>query len=522
MMQSMTSVQDRTIELLESATPKEKLKKWIRGYIPEHYKRISIDMEEAVKLATIGATESKIYFGETLFFTQALLFGAVASGKYDTFIIVTPSQYGKSWLCGQLAIWLANKTIKVHVAGGSDSTTEIIMDKVIDHLQHVHPEVKNKLLGNYDKIEKMQTSTSKTKIAMAGGGFIDRVSLGASVNDAKKFNKAIGRGGAYIVDEAGLIPDDAYAEIGRREFSSVDGKKELLFQISNPHRKGTFYDKLLDDSPPEGTLIVWMDARTSLEEGRIDSIERVVASDFFKNNSTCQRYLLCELEEESSMSMFGELVVDDSPIKKGYKYYFGIDSAYKGADKIRVAICALTQEGKIRLLDIEEIDKGKQWIEGVTSKLILNRIKFLIKKVHPRYITVDVGFGVWIAEGLASRHDSYRVKGINFGSGPTKERKEHKHYSATNASNMRAELHLDLQDLIEHGDITCISEVKEMLKEEMRAVKSFIVGGGKKAIISKDEIKSKIGHSPDELDSALLAIHSVILDTISDAFPVYS
>ena len=160
------SPQERVIVLLNKAAPKEKLKKWVMGYVPEHYKRISISMTEAVRLAKIGQSEAKVYFGTDLFFTQAVLFGAVASGDYDTFIVVTSSQYGKSWLCGQIAIWLADKGKEVHVAGGNDAASDIIMGKVINHLQTVHPSVKNKLVGNFGKLEKLQTATSKEKIAM--------------------------------------------------------------------------------------------------------------------------------------------------------------------------------------------------------------------------------------------------------------------------------------------------------------------------------------------------------------------
>ena len=142
------SPQERVIALLDKATPKEKLKKWVMGYIPEHYKRISISMDEAVELAKIGQTEAKVYFGNDLFFTQAVLFGAVASGRYKTFIVVTSSQYGKSWLCGQIAIWLADKGKEVHVAGGNDAAADIIMNKVIGHLQNVHPSVQEKLIGD--------------------------------------------------------------------------------------------------------------------------------------------------------------------------------------------------------------------------------------------------------------------------------------------------------------------------------------------------------------------------------------
>lgn len=44
--------------------------------------------------------------------------GAVVSGEYDNIIVVTPSQYGKSWLSSRIAVWLADHNRRCYVAGG--------------------------------------------------------------------------------------------------------------------------------------------------------------------------------------------------------------------------------------------------------------------------------------------------------------------------------------------------------------------------------------------------------------------
>ncbi|WP_305180483.1 hypothetical protein, partial [Faecalibaculum rodentium] len=107
---------------------------------------MNISDEDAVRLAKIGAVEAMSLFGTNLFFTQALILGAIKSGEYQTFVVVTPSQYGKSWLSGQIAIMLADMGREVHVAAGTEDTTNIIMKNVIDHLQTVDDSVKQKLL----------------------------------------------------------------------------------------------------------------------------------------------------------------------------------------------------------------------------------------------------------------------------------------------------------------------------------------------------------------------------------------
>lgn len=509
---------------MKSATPHRKLRKWTRGFIPEHYKRISIPMDEAFELAKIGAAEALSLFNTNLFFTQALIMGAIKSGKYQTFVIVTPSQYGKSWLSGQIAIMLANEGREVHVAAGTEDTTNIIMKNVIDHLQTVDESVRSKLLDYQDKVEKLQSSTSKKKLTFKGGGSIDGITLGATTDDAKKHNKAIGRGGDYIVDEAGLVPDDSYAEMGRREFSNVDGKKGLLFQISNPHAEGIFYDKLTEDSPPPGTMILWLDVRTALEEGRIRSVQQVTDSDFFRNRSTCQRYLLCELETYSDQSMFGNVTLDDSAVEPGYTYFLGIDSAYKGVDKIPICLSAMTRDGEIRVLDITNIKK-EQWVDGLTSERIVQEVMKVVNKLDVRFICVDIGWGVYLVEGLAKearQRGDFNVRGINFGSGTTKIRKEKNHFSAKYGYNMRAELHMDLQQLMDDGKVTFTTKCANLLKKQFEAVRTLPKPNGKTAIVSKDEIKARIGHSPDELDSCLLSIHALLMYNMSGGIFVYT
>lgn len=510
-------VQEKVRKLCQQATPTDRLNKWVRGFIPEHYKRLSCSKEVAAELAKKGAVESITAFGTKPYFTQSLLIGAFLDGRYKTVVVVTPSQYGKSWVCGQIAILSANLGYRTRVAAGTEPTTQIIMDNVLLHLQTASPDIKTKVLDYSDKIEKLQSSVTKKRLTFQGGGLIESVTLGATVNDAKKYNRAIGRGGVYIVDEAAMIPDDAFAEMGRREFSSVDGEKEPLFMISNPHKTGHFYDCLTDENPPKDTLIVWMDVRTSLEEGRIPSKERVLESDFFKNDSTCQRYFLCELENYSDSSMFPEMQIRDfrnlNEIADldGVNFFLGIDSAYTGRDNLDICLGAQDSVGNIYVLGIATF-KTTRWIQGETSKELIKQILAVVVQFHIRYISVDVGYGVYIAEPLASvasRYD-YILETVNFGSGASTDRAKANHYSAKYAYNMRTEMHLDLQSLMDSGKVYFTTDTKNKVWEQMQAIRTCLKSRGKFAIIPKSQIKAQIGKSPDELDSVLLMIHSVI------------
>jgi len=519
----MNDTQKKVVKILDQAVPKKELKKWLVGYIPKHYKRLSISMAEANELAVTGATEAVAYFGTKLYFTQALLFGAVASGRYQKFIVVTPSQYGKSWLCGQLALWLANKNHQVYVSGGNTNTTEIIMNKTIGHIQHADREITDKLLETADKLERLQTSLSKKKLSFRGGGSVEGLSLGDTFNNPLKSNQAVGRGGDFIVDEASLISDDAYAEMGRREFAQEVGDPYISFEISNPHNPGRFFDKLTHTTIPKGTLIVWMDIRTAYEEGRVKSKEQVLESEFFQNKSTCKRYLLCELEDYSEASLFEPVTCDDSELSEELEYCLGVDSAYKGEDGIATVLSAVDRQGKIRVLDHVAIKK-EHWVDGRTGEEVVQSLVKIIQTYHVKHVCVDVGYGVYIVEGLAKRAQDFTVTPIAFGSGTTDYRKKAGHYAAVQGANKRAEMHLDLADLIENQRLSMTSEMHALVKEQLNAVQVYHKSGDvkpKTAIIPKDDIKKKIGKSPDELDATLLSVHAVLLHRLEQKVLLY-
>jgi hypothetical protein len=521
-MASLAEVQKRVVDLIDSAEPKENLKKFVHGYIPKNYKRLSCSMEEAIELAIMGATHSLTYFDNKLYFTQAVLKGACISGRYKHVLAVTTSQYGKSFTCGDIALSWANEGEQVYVAGADASVSEIVMEKVVDQIQSAHSDLKSKILESEDKIEKLQTGASKKKIALKGGGVVQGITLGEAFKSGKSKNKAIGRGGDFIIDEASMISDRTYSELGRSEFARDDEKQYTRLEISNPHNPGRFMDALTKNVVPDGTLIVWMDVRTALEEGRVKSKEQVLDSTFFAHKSTCTRYLLCELEDYSVSSLFGTPKINDDKLQPDCEYYLGVDSAYKGKDGIEAFLTAVDSNGKIRMVDHVTIEKGSEWIDGVTSVNIINQIIRIINAYGVKMVCVDIGFGIWMVEGLNQRARNFKVEGINFGAGTTKFRKEANHFSAVWADNKRAEMHLDLQDLMDNEKITFTSETSELLKEQMGYVKAIRKTNGKTAIMPKDEIKTFLGKSPDELDSALLAVHACLLYNMTNGVTIHS
>ena len=480
---------------------------WIIGRRPRHYKRLTCSYDEATRLAKLGASRIAAAYNVKLFFTQAVIAGAILSGDYDEVIVCASSQYGKSFLLGHVGLLAAYDGEKWYIAASSADKTQIIMSYATASTQEAAPEIQKKLLMKPTELERLTTSVSKQKLAFADGGLLEPITLADAYNNNVAQNKAVGRGGNFMVDEASLVSDNTFAEMGRREFARIDGKKFRSVLISNPHRPGVFYDKLTQENPNDRTIIIWMDALTAVEEERFDE-ETVFNSEFAKNRSTRRRYLLCILDEDGGGMFDTPKVCKEEDAQGDYTQYFlGVDAAYKGKDNIEVTVTAVGG-GKVRPIKTIRIKKP-QWIDGVTSKDIIKEIARIAFFYSASMICVDVGWGVWLVEGLSQM--GLPVRGVNFSEAPTKARVKATHYAAKEASNKRAEMHLDFQSLIEDQVLEVTQEVYDGIKDALPYITSERKASGKIQICPKEKVKAIIGRSPDEFDSVLLSIHAAII-----------
>lgn len=412
-----------------------------------------------------------------------------------------------SWLMGHVGLLLAYNGMPVYIAGAAGNTSDIIMRNVDRALMDIDDGIKADITNlTKSQIERLNRSLSKDRKSFKSGGFVEAVSLGETYSGDTASNKAVGRGGMYIVDEAALLSEDTLIELGRAEFARTDGKNYPILMISNPHKPGYFYDHMIEENPGPRTLIIWMDALTAVEEGRW-TVDKVVNSDFAKNTSRRRVYLMCELDTVGD-SMFTKAIVHPIKTNEYTQYFLGVDAAYRGKDNIQISLISLSDTGEIGVKETKEVKKG-EWIDGVTSEDIIRDVAAVARYYGCPLVCVDIGFGVWLVEGLVKR--GINAIGINFGGGVTRERLRSRHYAATNGTNLRAEMHLDLQSLMDDGKIVFEKEAYDQIKDVLPFVTAERKASGKIQIRPKSEIKVLLGHSPDALDSILLGIHAVIL-----------
>lgn len=478
-----------------------------RGNVPTHYKRNTIPEDDRKRLTKAGMLELYAGFREFPFYTQALIAGAILSGEYDKLGIITSSQAGKSILMGWVALLMAYYGHKVNVAAATADKTEIIMRYCMSAAATANQDIKKALTQeSLKKVDKLDQAISKTRLSFPGKGSIQGLTLGETFSTISH-NKAIGESGAWIIDEAALVSEAAMAELGRRELSSIDGMKEPLVMISNPHNPGYFYDFVTKPEMGKGECVIWCDALTHVQEGRF-SKDTVLNSEFIAHRDTLQRYWLCELPSLGA-GMFDDVSIrtaaytteDSIPV-------LGIDAAYKGKDAIQVCLARIENGDRVYFEAVEQIRKG-EWIDGVTSQDIIVHIAKLYHKIGAAICCVDIGFGVWLLEGLMQH--GVNARGVNFGGGATKPRIQERVYTAVNAQNKRAEMHLDLQDFIEHQACEFSPQVYKQVEEVLPLVTCERKPNGKIQVVQKQEIKAKLGHSPDAFDAVLLALHAAIL-----------
>lgn len=533
-----TSAQLKAIRLKNEAVKEiPKLESFFHGRIPnfDHYKKLNMSRKRAIEIASYGFIRALHDLNIKLYFTQALLYGAAVMGTHHNIGVIFPSQYGKSFTSAAIATTLAAEKEVVSVAGNDADITTKIMTEVRNILPLLSEEYKKKLTTPLDKFEKMQVGLAKDNIGFVGGGVIQGITLGGKFGGSTTGNKAVGQSGNNIIDESALVPDANYSETGRSEVGRrKDGKPYLSLEISNPHNTNHFYRLMSDEYIPKGTLIIWADIRIAIEEGKItyseldESAPEFESTRFFKNESTCIRYLLCEFGSNEGKNFFMiRPTIDNSPIRlEEGEYALGLDAATRGADAVMGALVKFptTETPMLRAVDMVNF-KPDEWVDFETPKLIVELVIALCKKVNIKVIMVDLGGqGELLYNDLGNRIEQEKldvfVKGIMFHNSPTKQRIRDKFdiesgeaNGAELAINKRAEMYIDLRELIQTKAVSMTQKVFDLVHPEMLAIGTEkFTSAGKIQLENKETvIKPRLGHSPDSLDALVMAIHGFLL-----------
>ena len=510
--------------LLDTVTPQEELKDAVKGKIPKHFKRNSIrereGFEKELEYYKLGFTTALSEFNIELWWSQAVQFGAFLSGKYKTGYCVATPRYGKSFLCGIMANHFAYEGENCYAVGSTQEYSGIIIQHAREILVKSHPEVKEMLtFGDSDisavdkRLKRGLSSFSSEGFSFRNGGKLEGLSAGSNFTDPSKIH-VIGRGGNMFGDEASDISPIALGHMGRREFESDDGRKLIMYLISNPRSLNNFFDFMTKEVLADDEFIMWLDVVTAIEEGSIKyTKEELMRSQFTITEDSIRENLLCEFPTERSNFFEASPDILDSfdANGKNLDYFIGVDSAYKGSDSIQVTVSVVDENNHATVLDTKDI-KPKEWIDGITAIDIVNKIVTIANRLNAKGIAIDAGGGAHIVQPLKMRRLSGQLKcsvyDINFGGKATEIKKLSKEPSAEYAFNRRAEMHLMLRGMMEAKRVSFVRKVWDLISREMAFVSEIQKPEDRLVKIRpKSEIKKLLQRSPDELDSVMLSLH---------------
>ena len=518
----------------------EKRPKWVFGRIPDlsDYRKLSVEnMEEAFFLARLGQEMTSAFFpsyrGKPLYlsFTQAMLVGAglltreqaekagLDFEKYRSVLMVTPTRFGKSFLNAIIAIIkAAGEGKEVRIGGATKDKAGIIQEKIVSLLPSTAKAVQDGLIiteedGDINKkVARMSTQVSKEALAWRNGGSIKMFSTNENrknVNVAAA--GAIGIGGDFVIlDEIQLMTPVGFNTASRFMMENPDTKR---FCVGNPQISGHFKD--LYDDPT--TFVVHINDIGSIVEGRM-SRRGMELTGMPSYSQEYRAFIMVEFPDETSGNRFFPtlplpLAKANLPKPINQHWFMGIDSAYKGGDALMVTLLTYNEAEDKRWITVEsQIDLKKkypEWNDDTTTNISLDILK-IMQDYNVENACLDIGLGIHIYEALTRLDPDLALEPVNFSQKPTEWRAE-SDYNAKVALNARAEMHLDLRDLCESGLVYVNSDNYDEIMRQMREIGAKTDSVGSKIRVEpKQEIKKRLGRSPDNLDSLCLAVRAMV------------
>lgn len=524
----------------EDKTYIEKRPKWVFGRIPDlsDYRKLSVEnMEEAFFLARLGQEMTSAFFpsyrGKPLYlsFTQAMLVGAglltreqadkagLDFEKYRSVLMVTPTRFGKSFLNAIIAIIkAAGEGKEVRIGGATKDKAGIIQEKIVSLLPSTAKAVQDGLIitdedGDINKkVARMSTQVSKEALAWRNGGSIKMFSTNENrknVNVAAA--GAIGIGGDFVIlDEIQLMTPVGFNTASRFMMENPDTKR---FCVGNPQVTGHFKD--LYDDPT--TFVVHINDVGSIVEGRM-SRRGMELTGMPSYSAEYRAFIMVEFPDETTGSRFFPtlpLPLSKATLPKpiAQHWFLGIDSAYKGGDALMITLLTFNETEDQRWVTVEsQIDLKKKypvWTDETTTNISLDILK-IIQDNNIENTCLDIGLGIHIYEALTRLDPDLQIEPVNFSQKPTEWRAE-TDYNAKIAMNARAEMHLDLRDLCESGFLYINGDNYEEIVRQMREIgTNSNTVGNKIRVEPKQDIKKRLGRSPDNLDSLCLAVRAMV------------
>jgi hypothetical protein len=429
---------------------------------------------------------------------QIEIFKTIYDPKFRRGAIMATTQYGKSEVASMALITIAiSRKEKILIVAPSAKQASIIMGKIIDHLFD-HEIIRGLIDYSAGTIERLRQERSKNRVTFKTGSEI--MMLTAEATHVVKESKNLMGFGATIVlvDESSLIPDVMFSKILRMVGGVENGK---LIQLGNPFENNHFGRAF--DSPLYKKIHI--DYRQALAEKRITQEFLDEAKEMMSPLDWTIFYETKFPEGGAEDGLIPRDWIENAVNQKGCEGQHtqsGLDVARFGRDK---TIYILRKGGEVKRLEqTEKMDTMEVtgWVHG-----------FLDVDLPDVHCTDIIGIGSGVHDRLCEIQgetdwSECNIIPVNVGEAPTDEESKKKFF------NLRAQVLWYLRELFKpdingHSQISIPNDPD--LKKQLEEIRYKYSSERKIKIEAKDEMKKRLGISPDKSDALALAFWDTAL-----------
>lgn len=405
--------------------------------------------------------------------------------------IMTYTQYGKSDIVSMAVLTRASTFAeKWPIVAPSYKKAQLIMGFVIKHIFE-NPYTQGKFrIGKEESEERIKRERSKQRITFRVGdqvGEIFILSGNARIKNEDAGDALLGFGAPNLLeDESALTPDKIHSKAMRM----LGGHKDnFLAKIGNPFRRNHFLKSFGD---PRYKKIV-VDYKQGIKEGR----QRKEFFEEMKKEAFFDILYECKFPEEfgpGNWIMPGRLI-EDAKLTR-----------YLEPTEKRLITCDPSMGGDkciaFALVNTRIVDK-KVWPKGLQDPMRVggDLVEMKLKNKASLIVIDNIGIGTGITGAV--RKLGHRVLPI-VSSGKAE---------MSHLFNLKAKMwwhvgHRFIDHTISFGDTSKFDYPE--LKKELSSVQYVVdLSTGKIKVESKDQVKIRLKHSPDEADAYVQGVYAL-------------
>ena len=412
---------------------------------------------------------------------QRLIFESIVGQTNPRVQILAPTQYGKS-LTVALAIIPAviGTDERFVILAPTEKKARIIMDYIIEHCFDSQLFLNALELEQGVTFDRLRRERTRTHLTFKQGGGVMILTLDAK-NSKRNLEAAMGFGGNRIIlDESSLIPDPLYSTV-KRMLGGYPYEDTFLLEIGNPFYRNHFLRTWQDDKYEK----IFIDYKIGLEEGRYS------------------QEFIDEMRHEAFFDIFYECNFPDEDIidTRGYRILIS-NTLYENSLSEDIQT-----EGELRLgadiggggdLNVYVLrNREYAWVEGsnrsndtMTNVVEIENIMKKYPNLKANNIFVDdIGIGRGVTDRLKEK--DIKINGVSVGS-PPKDKTRYKNLKAEGSWTMKLWLE-------NGGKLQKLNELRQITWLKYKVDTDKVL-----SIEPKDELKMRMGKSPDFADALML------------------